>query len=212
MEALPAVPRLWPGSTVVCIGSGPSLTPEDVEACRRAGVVVIAVNDAYRLAPWANLIYASDVQWWDWHTQTVLNLPGQKYGMQMEIGPKYPTQVTVLQRSGQAGIDFRPTHLRSGGHSGYAAMNLAVHCGPKTIVLLGYDLQPDATGRHHFFGDHPNGSHLLYEERRAVYTEAYRVLTANGVTVLNASRSSQVPTIPRIALSAVLDQWSVLAQ
>ena len=41
------VPRLWPGSTIVCIGTGPSLVVEDVQACR--GHKVIAIKDAIDL-------------------------------------------------------------------------------------------------------------------------------------------------------------------
>ena len=48
---MPEVSRLWPGSTVVCIGSGPSLTPEDV-AYVRGKARVIAINRSVDLAPW----------------------------------------------------------------------------------------------------------------------------------------------------------------
>src|SRR5688572_2955592 len=65
------VPRLWPGYTFVCIGGGPSLTVEDVEVVKQAAmtdqVKVVAVNDAYRLAPWADVLYGFDWQWWEHH-------------------------------------------------------------------------------------------------------------------------------------------------
>jgi hypothetical protein len=51
------VPKLWPGSTVVCLGTGPSLTAEDVEAVR-GRAKVIAINNAHALAPWADVLYA----------------------------------------------------------------------------------------------------------------------------------------------------------
>src|SRR5690606_8383467 len=35
-----AVPRRWPNSTVVCLASGPSLTPEDVAFCRGKAPVI----------------------------------------------------------------------------------------------------------------------------------------------------------------------------
>ena len=57
-----AVPRRWPGSTIVCIASGPSLTLGDVEAC--AGSAVLTVNDGYRFAPWADVLFSADVKWW----------------------------------------------------------------------------------------------------------------------------------------------------
>ena len=56
----------WIGETVVCIGGGPSLTLADVTSI--AGKArVIAINDAYRMAPWADMLYACDLKWWRWH-------------------------------------------------------------------------------------------------------------------------------------------------
>ena len=57
--ARPSVPKLWPNSTVVCIGTGPSLTQADVDLCC-SQARVIAVNDAYRMAPLADVLYAAD--------------------------------------------------------------------------------------------------------------------------------------------------------
>ena len=56
---------LWRNQTVVCIASGPSLTQDQVDQVK--GLNTIAINDAYKLAPWANILYACDYQWWDWH-------------------------------------------------------------------------------------------------------------------------------------------------
>ena len=61
----------WSGGTAVLLGGGPSLTlgqVEKVRAAREAGAVhVIAVNDAYRLAPFADVCYFADSEWWGWH-------------------------------------------------------------------------------------------------------------------------------------------------
>ena len=49
--------------TAICIASGPSLTQEDVDYCRGRGRIY-AVNDVYRLAPWADVLFACDLAWW----------------------------------------------------------------------------------------------------------------------------------------------------
>ena len=68
--ALGTVPRVWPGETVVCIASGPSLTRDDVEYCRgRAKVLVI--NTSILLAPWADAFHACDGRVWRWHKEAV---------------------------------------------------------------------------------------------------------------------------------------------
>ena len=58
-----AVPPIWRGATVVCLGGGPSLTAADAAQCR-GRARVIAINDAYRLVPWADLLYFCDYRWW----------------------------------------------------------------------------------------------------------------------------------------------------
>jgi hypothetical protein len=51
---------------VVCVASGHSLTKEDVEYCKGKAKVYI-VNDGYKLAPWADLLYAAHTDR-DWET------------------------------------------------------------------------------------------------------------------------------------------------
>jgi hypothetical protein len=75
----PSVPKLCPGGTVVCIGGGPSLTRDDVDYCR-GKAFVIAINDAYKLAPWADALYACDGLWWRWH-KGVPSFDGPKFAL-----------------------------------------------------------------------------------------------------------------------------------
>jgi hypothetical protein len=49
------LPRLCSSGTVVCLASGPSLVAEDVDYVR-GKATVLAINDAIRLAPWAEAI------------------------------------------------------------------------------------------------------------------------------------------------------------
>jgi len=60
------VPRLWPGATVACLASGPSLTRADVALVRAQGLPTIVVNTTYQMAPWADVLYACDAKWWAW--------------------------------------------------------------------------------------------------------------------------------------------------
>ena len=74
------VPKAWSGETVVVIATGPSLTAEDVDYCR-GKARVIAINDAYTLAPWADALYATDAKWWHWH-RGVASFTGAKWSME----------------------------------------------------------------------------------------------------------------------------------
>ena len=141
-RAAPIVPRLWPGATIVCLGTGPSLTAADVTRCAGQAKVT-AINDAYRLAPWADVLYACDAKWWRWN-KGLPGFAGLKFGLDTSIAYR---DVTVLQNTGLQVLETTPTGLRTGHTSGYQAINLAVHLGAARIVLLGYDFKGD-----HFFG------------------------------------------------------------
>ena len=113
------VPKLWPGSTIVCLGGGPSLTPTDVDACSFGRLRIVAINDAYRLAPMADVLYASDGKWWTWE-KGVPTFTGPKYA----IDPPAATWpgVEVLTNTGPLGLELDPSGLRTGKNSGYQAI------------------------------------------------------------------------------------------
>lgn len=196
-----SVPRAWPASTVVCVATGPSLTPEDVDACRgRARVIV--VNDAYRLASWADVLYACDARWWRWH-EGAPAFGGLKVGLAVP-GFRYPPDVQLMQPTGDEGVETQPTGLRTGHHSGYQAVNLAVHFGARRIVLLGYDLRFGPGGAHHFFGAHPNGVAPALDRFLPPYTTLVAPLAQLGVEILNATRCTALTVVPRVPLEEAL--------
>lgn len=194
-----AVPKLWPGSTVVCLGTGPSLTAADVDACR-GRAKVIAINDAYRLAPWADVLYACDYKWWGWH-KGVPSFSGLKYALTAPAA-QWPG-VQVLRNLGVDGLSMEPTGLRNGRNSGYQAINLAVLLGATRVLLLGYDMQADKT-RDHFFGRHPDHTKPPFSVCLARFTTLVKPLAALGVEVINCSRQTALTAFPRRPLEEVL--------
>lgn len=199
--AAPVVPRLWPGSTVVCIASGPSLTPDDVAYCRDRARV-IAIKDAVRLARWADVLYGSggDLgQWWKTYG------PGLSFaGLRYTMDPKAAAYATVLRNDGTNGLCTDPGGLRTGKHSGYAAINLAVHFGAAKVVLLGYDLQPSGS-RDHWFGahDYPHPP-IPYQALRELFPSIMAPLATLGVALVNASRETALDCVPRMTLEEAL--------
>jgi hypothetical protein len=182
---------------VVCIATGPSLTPEDV-AFVQGKAKVIAVNDAYKLAPWADVLYACDSRWWRWH-HGVKSFTGPKYALDRSAA-KWPG-VTSLRHTGPTGLETDPTALRTGKNSGYQAINLAVHLGAKRIVLLGYDMKRGEGGKEHFFGHHPLHTRSPYSEFRRRYETLVEPLKAIGVTVVNCTRDTALDMFPRQSLA-----------
>lgn len=207
---MPDLARRWPGSTIVCAASGPTLAAADLEALR-GRVPVVAVNDAIRLAPWADVLYSSDRAWWRHYARSVPDFAGLAVGVGWKMGDRSPIAqlpaVQVLTHTGFEGLELAPSGLRTGGHSGYAAINVAVHLGARRIVLLGYSGGP-VGGRTHFFGRHPAGLAESSTENYAAFRRAYLTLLAPleaaGVSVVNATPRSLITAFPIAPLEAAL--------
>lgn len=203
-----SVPRRWPGSTVVCLATGPSLTVADVEWVR-GRARVIAVNDAYRWAPWADALYATDVAWWLAH-QGARTCTGEKWSIAHPTWQgrreRFP-EVTVLANTGVTGLETDPSGIRHGKNSGYAAVNLAVHYGAARIVLVGYDMGHPPGGRSHFAG---HSGQLVrrspYADFRTTFQTIVAPVRALGIELVNCSRESALTCVPRRALADVLTE------
>lgn len=226
----------WQGLTAALIAGGPSLTLSDVEIVRQARLQgrlrVIVVNDAYLLAPWADVHYAADAKWHAWHTAGIAKpalgltagevaerwrvFAGQKAAV--EWGTEYPTpqpnaviadeSVHLLGNLHEPyhgeGLSMDPERIVTGRHSGFQALNLAVLAGANTIILLGYDGAPAADGRTHWHGGHPTPSAGIFEHIRRSFSAVERELEAAGVTVLNCSPGSAINSFPKVPLAAAL--------
>jgi hypothetical protein len=207
------VPLLWPGRTVVCLASGPSLAEADVDVVK-GKAPVIAVNAAIRLAPWADVFYSGAWEWWTpqavkdraWFTGLSVRLalnqgPGWN---QMRPGVT-PEGVIVLANTGDDGFETQPTGIKTYKNSGGAAINVAVHFGATRIILLGYDLQVDRHGRHHFHETGPVRHGSPYADFRRNIATMVPTLGRLGVEVINCTRSTALTCFPRQALEAI--QW-----
>ena len=188
------VPRLWPDSLIVCLGTGPSLTGADVT--RVQGQRVIAINNAYQLAPWADVLYACDAKWWRWH-QGARGFLGRKYTLAPGVR-EYP-EVEALRNTGPTGLETDPHGLRTGHNSGYQAVGIAVHLGARMIVLLGYDMQGD-----HYFGRHPDGTKPPFTRCLAAFATLVEPLAALGIAVINCTRQTALTCFPLEALDEVV--------
>lgn len=189
------IPCLWPESTVVCLGTGPSLTQQDVDHVR-GKAKVIAVNDAYRLAPWADALYACDAKWWNWH-KGAPSFAGLKFGLQM--GARHWPGVQIVGKTGSHGIEWRRVGIRTGNNSGYQAINLAIHLGAKRILLLGYDMSGT-----HFFGRHRDGSLPPFAVCLKAFATMVPDLKAHDVSVINCTRKTALKSFPLQRLEEAL--------
>jgi hypothetical protein len=180
------------GQTALIFAPGPSL-PTLWRAERSIPYPSIAVNDAWRIASSADILYATDTHWW-MHHKGVPQFTGMKVGYQ---GPG-PAGVVWLRDSGGEGYDPRLGWVRHGQSSGHAAAHLAAQLGAERIVLIGFDGK-QVNGRSHYFGEHDQAIRRpmpfqLWIERFAILA---RELAAHGIELVNATPGSalKLPTV-----------------
>lgn len=182
------------GYSIVCIASGPSLSQEDVDYVRGKSKAYV-VNDVYKLAPWADALYACDCDWWDVHKP---EFSGKKYTISEEAANKYGLERVEYDTKQKWGKE----KIATGGNSGFQAMNLAYIHGAKKIVLLGYDMGR-TNGKSHFFGDHPQRLQRSpdYSKWVLAFREAAPYI---DVDVINCSRESNIDCFPRMRIQDAL--------
>ena len=197
------VPKLWRGETAVVLATGPSMSQNVADAVR-GRARAIAVNDAFRLAPWADVLYAADWQWWRHHADNALKFAGLKVTVGFHC--PYP-EVLALCDGGFSGFDNRPTHLRTGKNSGYQAVHLAAHLGAKRILLCGFDMRESKRGPSHFFGDHPRElrNEPIYETFRNYFERAAPEYRNRGIEVINCTPGSALKCFPMQSLEEALE-------
>jgi hypothetical protein len=210
-----SAPRLWPDSTVAILATGPSLTKADCDYLR-GKCHVVAINDAWKLAPWAEVLYSSDRRWWNYY-KGVPEFKGLKFGIGSGVGKANAfgkiNGITVLRNSGHNGLQNKPDGLMNGRNSGYAAINLARHFGANRILLLGYNMSYRG-GKAHFFGDHPAGlpqSSGLYPGFRRSFESLVEPLKKLGIDVINCTPHTSLTAFRQGVLREVLAEKAVAA-
>lgn len=195
-----SVPKLWPGDTVVVIGGGSSLTPEDVNYVR-GKARVIAIKEAIQLAPWSDAMYACDDKWWRFY-RGAPDFTGLRFALEPQ--PIAWPNVTVLRNTGNLGLELDPAGVKTGYNSGYQAVQVARHLGASRIVLLGFDCWRGPNGQQNWFGRHPNHEDSPYPIFLQAFGTLVDPLKALGVEVVNASRFTVLAAFPRVTLEEVL--------
>ena len=200
--ALKPMAALFSSQTALVFTTGPSLTqlwsPE-----RPLPFPAIAVNDAWRIVPGAQILYGSDAEWWEYH-KLLPEFRGLKVGC---YECRKLRGLINLEMSGdtQQGYDPRLGFIRTGVNSGYAAVHLAAQLSARRILLVGFDMRGQ---NEHFFGPHPKqlgrktgGSD--YPKWIRFFEGLGKELAARGVEVLNATPGSAMTCFPMVRLEDV---------
>lgn len=192
--------RRFQDRVVVVAATGPSLSKQDLEHARSHGAALVAVNDAYRLAPWSDVLYACDPEWWDHHAGAE-QFAGERWTQ--DEGAARRWRLNYIEGRRRPGFCLTGEAVHYGDNSGYQAINLALYMGARRVVLLGFDMQATG-GRRHYFGNHPGAMNKEHPYRiwLAAFDEAARLHPT--LDIINATRDTALIAWPRMTIEEAL--------
>lgn len=158
------------------LATGPSLAADDVQLVKNR-FRVVAVSDAYILAPWAEALVSADAAWWKAHPDA-MRFAGERYGCVYDF--QNVPQVT-------------PLHVGSGHNSGLLGIMVAVRAGAKRVCLLGFDLHSPGQ---HFFGKHPERLKSTTPDRMEIFKRQFAGYKPRGVEIINCTPDSALTCYP----------------
>ena len=164
---------------VLC--TGPSMSQAVVDSVR--GMRVIAVNNAYEMAPWAEALAANDMAWWK-HNPKARVFAGRKFTTNVLPGVERVISSGVLTES----------------CSGVLGLEVAKIIGAMPgdpIYLFGVDFHGS-----HYFGEYTNGLKNTTDQRRKVHARQFEAWgKANkGIEVFNCTEGSALKCFPMARL------------
>ena len=153
-------------------------------------------------------MYACDRKWWEKH------LPAIKRDFRGELNTQFSNTnekkwaeangITAMPGAHADGLGSDRIHY--GSNSGVQAIGLCwlLTKGQVThINLLGYDMGQTG-GKNHWFGDHPKGmTNGNYSSFICRYDKLAKDLAANGVTVTNYTRTTNLNQFKRASLDDI---------
>jgi hypothetical protein len=200
----------------VVLGTGPSLTREQIELVERRRLRTFGCNNSI-FATALDVHLACNWQWWRHYYPQVVGLPGDKWTTRPELIGVYPG-VDYIMEKWEPGLSTDPSYICAHHGSGPQILNMALHYGAKKIILLGWDMRfpgkvsdREYKGRRHYFGSNgeypasmqhwprtgPEGELTgLIDEMRTIEPAAY------GIDIVNCTPNTALDCFRRGQLDA----------
>lgn len=167
----------------------------------------IVVNTSFRLAPWADVLYACDDAWWlNYFSEVATTFKGSEMWTIAQRARDQFKLNWIYGITARGDLSQKRDQIHAGLNSGHQAMALAYHFGVSKILLLGYDMSRHH-GKTHWHADHPRGK--MGNGGRFHEWAKHQVLLAKdlkdqGVEVINCSRSTVLTCYPRATIQEAL--------
>jgi len=174
---------------VVILGSGPSLTTEDIDDCWH--LPCVAVNTTWQKARFCEVIFAGDHRWWCDNAESI-DIPAHR----VSLSSNSERQYNATRFKSKVGIN-------AGYNSGAVAIEYAIVNGADRVILLGMDCSVKLGEHHH--GKHPKSPNPN-EKKCALWKTQFMSVRKCYPTadVINCSRYTELDMFPRMELECAL--------
>lgn len=194
------------GDRVLIVASGPSAETVPLETAKDKARF-IAINESWKLCPWADLLYACDGAWWK-ANEGAAAFGGLRATQDQTVRVRFPDVQHVKCRRGVSRILIDDSgEVGDGRTSLFQALNLVVRAGPPRVIgLVGADMRLD-------YGMHWHGPHRgelnnprekIVERWREALDGVADQLSGLGVTVFNLSAISTLQNYRKVTLQEFL--------
>jgi hypothetical protein len=150
-------------TTVCAIGTGPSLSVEQIAIAREKGFRLFGANRVFQVVDDLEVLYGCNKGFWDHYYNEAKSHPCQKWTTNLEAARQYGLN-WIGERWG-SGLCTDENVIHHGHGSGYSLLGVAHKLGATRIYLLGYDMKYPpgydghrkiiGNGKRHFFGEYP---------------------------------------------------------
>lgn len=228
------VPRMWEDGKCYIIGGGASIlrqfdVPTELAVSIQNNQIplshlspyfapihgehVIAINSAYKLGPWIDVMFFGDSGWYEKNRLDLALFTGIKVTCAIRLIDSFSSvNIKCIERDKKKrhGISKEPGMVSWNAHSGGAAINLAVAFGVKTIYLLGFDMNSD-NGKTHWHGEYKKRLPTVAPPRQRgkvpstkppyirhlrAYPDIAQDAKRMGVQIINTNSASAITVFP----------------
>lgn len=174
---------------------------------------IIAVNNAYQIGSWIDVVFFGDCAWYKTHRQVLANFPSLKVTSCDRFANKPKEKSEGIKYLGRDknhknGISSDKSKVSWNNNSGAAAINLAVHFGVKRIILLGFDMCLDKGKVSHWHGNHAKPGERIKPPPFKRHLVGFPMIAQDaknmGVKIINASPNSAINVFSKANVKELL--------
>lgn len=195
------IPRKYPGDTAIICGTGPSITPEIINAVNRSGHRVFGANRAWEIFSNCDVVHGCNYQFWDHYWPEIKDQPFDMWTSRPELEGKYPG-LEYIEERWEDGLSTEQHWISAHHGTGPQLVNIAYLYGCTRLLLVGWDMRywgktgPSTYTRRRYLDEDPltinhwprtgpNGEQTgLIKEMETIHPEDY------GIEIINCTVDS----------------------